>query len=422
MVSSLTANRKLWILFAGLLGLIYLLNVLTPLRLTTDTVRYFELAERMNGTWPAHLIPRNDFFPYGYVVVLAALSKLGLLSSFTICLLNCLYLAGSIQYVIKIFSDRINKTAFVIYVLLSWIFIKTTLLPLAEMQALFFTCGSLWYFHQYVNTKKAKYILLSVLFCGISIFTRTAGVALLAALLVSFLIIHRRQIIEWIRQRMIISITLFALVLLGIILVVMSESFIVYVDFLTRPLKKDPVSFFATNIHQHLIEWGEVIINVPFSKLSLYMSAENAQVLYMGAGIVSFFIIGKFFFNKALLVPIHIRVYVIIYLLLIFNWPFFAARFWIPVIPLIAAGFLNKRIALVGEFTKNATRAYKIYFILTGLLALGYYSWLSFNKEELARRQEEGAFHREYEKHFFKREPQDTLMKERALYILEKYD
>ena len=82
---------------------------------------------------------------------------------------------------------------------------------------------------------------------------------------------------------------------------------------------------------------------------------------------------------------------------------------------------LQTKIRVKG-INKNLAPGYKYYFIIAGICALGYYSWLSFDKHELARRQEEGIFRIEYEKHFFGKQAPDSVINKKAMYILEKYD
>jgi hypothetical protein len=66
----------------------------------------------------------------------------------------------------------------------------------------------------------------------------------------------------------------------------------------------------------------------------------------------------------------------------------------------------------------------KAFYISTGLFALGYYTFLSFNKEVFASRHDAGIWKAEYETHFYGRlgAGDTTSINNSALYILEKYD
>src|SRR5687767_8080607 len=79
--------------------LLYLVNCLTPLRLHVDTIRYFGLKDCFEGNCPPGRA-ENDYLPFGYTALLIILSKFGILKSFTIVLMNCIYLFASL-YMLK---------------------------------------------------------------------------------------------------------------------------------------------------------------------------------------------------------------------------------------------------------------------------------------------------------------------------------
>jgi hypothetical protein len=72
---------------------------------------------------------------------------------------------------------------------------------------------------------------------------------------------------------------------------------------------------------------------------------------------------------------------------------------------------------------------YKLGYILIGITAIGYYTNLTFNKYQFARRHDAGIWQPELEWHFFRirntyraRIHKDSTVYSKASYILSKYD
>jgi hypothetical protein len=73
---------------------------------------------------------------------------------------------------------------------------------------------------------------------------------------------------------------------------------------------------------------------------------------------------------------------------------------------------------------KFTLSVYSIGYTLVGLLAIGYYSYTSFNKELLAKKQANGMYRNEYETHFFGKPLSDTAkqVNPEFLHVLERHD
>lgn len=404
-------------MIAGLLAIIYFLNCFTPLRLTNDTVRYFAIKEITEGTWPSAFGGKNDFLPLGYVYFLKALSKAGILHSFTICFLQLLFLAGSLNYVRKIFAPLVPVFVLIIFTLLNWTTMKLTITPLSELQFLFFTTGTLYYFHRFNQSKKISWLLATIIFCVLAVFTRTAGALLAIALLISLVIENRQYLLSSAKKRT-IFIGFILVIAAGLVFLFTQEKFIRYIGYFTRPLTRDPSAFFTNNIRRHLQDWAELFINIPLSKNTF---VTFISVLYLLAGIFFLWLVLRRIFSKKFPIPLHIRIYIIGYIVLIFNWPFFEARFWFPILPLLIAILLLPKMAAQPLF-KPISSLYKLYYVLSGIFVLSYYTWLSYNKEAMIKRHDAGKWEREYRAHFFNEQPTDSTYDKRALYILEEYD
>src|SRR4249920_4084895 len=85
------------------LVILFFLNCFTPLRLHYDMLRYFAIKDCIESKCPPGADP-NDYMPYGYTALLLFLSKLGILRSFAIVCINCLYLFSGLYFIRKIFG------------------------------------------------------------------------------------------------------------------------------------------------------------------------------------------------------------------------------------------------------------------------------------------------------------------------------
>src|ERR1700679_650973 len=93
---ALRFSRSLSWLAIGLC-IVYLVDLVTPLRLHIDSIRYLRLEQCMESRCPPDSIGARDYLPYGYTFLLVVLSKLGALRPFWIVLVNYLYLFGGLE-------------------------------------------------------------------------------------------------------------------------------------------------------------------------------------------------------------------------------------------------------------------------------------------------------------------------------------
>lgn len=379
---------------------LYLIGCFTPLRLEHDSIRYFAIKDCIEAGNNDRCPALDDFLPNGYPVLLAGLSKTGLLNSFTIAFINGIYLLCSLVLTRKIIGIS-NPVIFYVVVLLNWTFIKLFAYPLSEMQYLFFSVASLYYFSRYTKEKKWQHLLYSFLLAGLAVYTRAIGFALLAAILIAF---------GWENRKRLTSKTI---LIPGIIILIL-----VVVALLTLPGTSHYVEAFfkSTQIVAHIKEWGQLLMNMPSGKLENYLPAFWVNMIFVitGIGLIAWFICALYRCRNSM--PAIIIIYLVIYSLAIFKWPNSDPRFWVPVLPFIVAVILKAPIP-AGKWIFAA-------YILMGIFAFGFSLYTQFNKKEFARRQANGIFQKEYEIHFFGKSLQPDTMPTRtdALEILEKYD
>lgn len=402
-----------------LLGL-YIANCFTPLRLTNDTVRYLNLKEWLEAGRPENQLAAKDFFPYGYVWFLMLLEKLHLAKSFFIGFFQLLYLLGSVWFIHKIFGEAVQRWQLLVLCLLSWASLKFVIIPLSEMQFLFFSMGALYFFHEWQRGKRAPQLLWAIVFAAMAIVTRTIGIVLIAAFVISFLWRNRSVIVA---NKLLIGGAFAVLVVLffvfnkfGISAYLQSHSH----NF--KPFLQYPFGFIKNNLENHLMNWSALVLNAPAPRIT-FISYGLLKAVYLLAGILSIAGLGYLLFRKKGSVPVAVKLYLICYAILLFNWPLFEPRLWVPVFPLSIAVMLQQEKMLRG-FGKYAITGYKIVYILVGVVALSYYSYVSFNKKELAVKHDMGIWRNEYETHFFGKTLSDTatVVREPIVRILKKYD
>ena len=401
------------------LAAIYLLNFVTPLRLTADGLRYFRMEEWMEAGFPSTAKAAGDYLPYGYGFVLLFLAKLNLLHTLTLVCLNAVYLGGSLWFVLKLVGPMPNPGYMLVLILFNWLTIKFVLTPLSEMQYLFFSSGTLYFFQRYLTHKQLKTLGLGLLFFAAAVLTRTVAVLLLVALLVTILRDQRRQI----GQR-VLSYWLQAagLILLTVCVVYFTHAlrFVDYLHQLARPVEKSGISGLFSTLRRHPMDWAEVFINAPISKLS-FISQSLVTGIFLVVGLFTLAWVLYVFIWADIRLPMLVRSYVLLYILVIFNWPFFESRFWLPILPLLVAALVQAprpRFAWGRVLLRCATW----FYLLAGLYALSYYTYTSWNKKVFAVKQSAGVLKNEYETHFFGRPLQDSSRRinEEVLYFMKK--
>jgi hypothetical protein len=387
-----------------ILSFLFFLNCFTPLRLHYDMLRYFAIKDCIESKCPLGADP-NDYLPYGYTALLLLLSKLGLLKSFPIVFVNCLYLLGGLLLVKKIFS-YIGSPYFIFFlVLLNWTIIKFVTHPLSEMQYLFFSIAAVFAFNKFILNKNIRDLLIAFLLAGLAFLTRSVGITLIAAFFVSLIWEFRKQLLEITKGKRVLIVAI--LLCIGVVLYFSRQ---LGLNHYTGVLSKqfNGGLHFSDVIGWHFSEWGEIFLNTSRFKVISLLSPNVGNPLFTILGFLSF--VGFIFicFTKKNRIPFIVKSYLFFYILLMFNWPFQDPRFWVPVVPLIAA--------VISQYSLSKNRIVRLALMLwlgvysaMGLVSIGYMTYTSFNKEELSKTQAKGVYRNEYETHFFGKPLSDTV-------------
>ena len=400
------STRLVKILLLALAG-IYLLNCLSPIRLHVDTLRYFAIKDCIELGCPPDSEAARDYFPYGYTALLLILSKLHLLHSAVIILFNCAYLFGGIWLAGKLFGQARVPYMAALLVLLNWTVIKFVTHPLSEMQYLFFSTASLYFFYRYTQERKVIALLGSFACGGLAFLTRSVGLALVAGLVVALLWQYRRELILIIRRNKILA-GLLLLVIVGVIVFSRQLGLDHYAGVFNKQFEKGVT--FPTILKWHFTEWSEIAFNTSMVKLLPYFPASVARLLYLVMGVLLFagFVFLLFLRRKS--VPFVVSAYLLFYILLLFEWPFYDPRFWVPVLPLMA-GVIFSGPFPVRKLARGLLSVFCAVYIILGLVSVGYMTYTSLNREVMARTQANGVYRNEYETYFFGRPLSDTATK-----------
>lgn len=402
-----------------ILGLLFLINCFTPLRLHFDMLRYFSIKDCLESKCPPGANP-HDYLPYGYTFLLLLLSKLGILKSFSIVLVNCLYLFGGLYFVRKIFYYIRSPFFFMMLVMMNWTIIKFTMHPLSELQYLFFSLYSLYEYAQFSRNKNIRNLIYSFVLAGLATLTRTIGITLIAAIFSALVWEYRKQLIGLLKKNRVVIPVFFLCI--GLV-IIFSKQLGLNHYFAAIITQFNEGVHFSNMLVWHFSEWGEILLNNPRVKMIGILPFPLGFWLFFISGILGIAGFIYICFIKKSRIPFILKAYLFFYILLLFNWPFPDPRFWVPVIPLIAA-IVSQQSFSQNQMVKWGSRLYLLGYLAFGVISISYMTYTSFNKKELSKTQASGIFRNEYEIHFFGKPLSDTVttVNYNLVDFLNKYD
>lgn len=407
-----------WAVFV--LAGVYLLNCFTPLRLHVDMLRYFAIKDCIELGCPPDSVAAKDYLPYGYTALLLVLSKVGLLKSFVLVFINCIYLGVSLYLVKKMLPVTVSPFLFMLLVLLNWTAIKFVVHPLSEMQYLFFSVVSLYCFYQFSRNRKLLYLLGAFALGALAFITRTVGIALAAALVFGLLIMYRKELLVLVQKNKFLVAGV-ALLLIGVVIFSKQLGLNHYTGVFNKQFVEGVT--FSKILKWHFTEWSEIVFNISLVKLVPFLSARVAGMLFLLAGIFFYAGFAWLLFIRKNDIPVIIKLYLLFYSLVMFTWPFYDPRFWVPVLPFIA--LVAARWA--ADAAGSGRRVLLLYFTaycLLGIVSAGYLTYTSLDRKVFVRTQANGVYRNEYETFFYGRPESDTATQTDpvVLDVIKRYD
>jgi hypothetical protein len=360
------------------LAFCFVLQVVSPLRLNTDAIVLLSMGE--SGAHGGGFLDdgRKTVFPPGYPALLALLLSLGLAHSWVIVGLNMVFLsigliAARSLLILEFFEDRAAVLMICSFSLLSYVTVKHSTIPLTDVP--FFCCSmccvaamsriatadSNW---RFVILAGAAWFLAMA-----AISVRRAGVALVPPL--AFAIIRSSQFGTLLKQLSLRTKLIVAasslLMCIGTIYIVLRTSSLS--DF--GSVEKVKIYNLVLQILSYrLTELGELFGNVPLSKMPARL-----QIIVPWMGFFLFLLVLSGLATKRREIS-STEIFLVCYMGILFGWPYYDARFWLPVIPLVGAYSVLAVKTL--NFPRIAVTMYCIVFATLGFGAIAYSTRISF--------------------------------------------
>jgi len=423
-------NNKVNKLSIGLFCLVLflvVLNIFTPLRLITDGIRYLNILEYFKGGLGNNSVAAHDVLPHGYPWLLYLFDKLHLPLPMAITAVNifCVLLAC---YLLTKLLPVDNKLVFYSLVLLSFVNIKHFTLPVSDQ--LFTLCfvASIYFWFKFLNGQR-YYIMAALVLTAAAICVRTAGIAIVPGIVLCLVYNNRAKL----AGSKILTWGLVLLFVAAIALFIIKFSFfeakIGYISQLNLDMMIREPSSIIGRLELHFKEIGEMTLNVPYSKLAGIIKVggfDTAQYLLLVLGAITLYFAARAIGKLKLVHSLVFWVF-LVYLVMIFLWPFYDTRFLIPVIPV----FVYLLYTYVVRFVKARyvkASALLVYGSL-GFLSLAYSDGISLNKTFfLSHYGADPGLTEKYRIHFENlkgktgKTPTYNINDNNVLFLLENYD
>lgn len=371
---------------------VYLLQILTPIRLDTDSLRYMVLAISIADGAPAARVE----FPSGYPAIIALLDRLGLGSPNWFIGMNVVFLAAGLWALWWIYRDRSESIRLwtVVICLFSVPLVRSIAMPHPEAIYFGLSLGAIAAMSAVTRSLDARNLFLlagAILLSALAVTLRLAAISLGPPLLWAVYTITsepgRRM---WSR----IAIALVLVVAMSAVCVyaiAISENGTVsrYFGESEGEVEKTTASAgqVSTGIAAHFVDrivttlrgMGELALNIPlwkFKFLKFYLPL---------IGLVpAVYLIRR---RKLMEWRNPMTIYVICYILLLILWPYYASRLWMPILPLLVMHMATAAHARpLGGFTRILGGAYVAWFMLAGMAAMAYTTRISLSGAKFTAR------------------------------------
>jgi hypothetical protein len=181
---------------------------------------------------------------------------------------------------------------------------------------------------------------------------------------------------------------------------------------------RDAIATAAIVVDARTTEWGELVTNVPASRVPA-PGAPMARIAGVaGLSLVVAGLVSRRHRARAA------DVFVATYMLLLSVWPFEDARFWLPLLPLLFGygALAFAQVALRVPHARALAAAWLVVFTCAGAAAMGYSSWLTFSGQRFPERYGDGTLTRTYRIAYGLPDLGVGAVVEGALVVLERYD
>ncbi len=369
----------------ALLGALYGLQMASPLRLNTDAIVFLFLGQSAAAGKGFLVHGQPTHFPAGYPAMLAGLDAAGLGASWAYIGLNCVFVAAAVWCSYRLYRQAFDfsgvmASALCVLVLLCHVLVKHLTLPISDTVFMGLAMMALLACQRAVRSWRWLPVAAGLVVIAVAV--RTVGIALVPALgwaclpqgpeegLRGHLLTLRGL---WNTRR--------GVVVGGVAALVLAAAGGVRVIARTAYVREAGEVFqghgglvpgFIWISRSRLLEWAEVAINVPMAKLP---AAAAAVLPFIGAAVLAV-ILGGFWLRRWRAGVVE--VFLLAYLFILFCWPYYDARFLLPVVPLAlgAMGLWFRRLPRAG---RAILLSWTVCFVLGGTAALLYSTRLSLS-------------------------------------------
>ena len=367
-------NPWLLALATALLAVGYLLQSASPLRLNTDAIVLLSIGDTVAAGQGSH-------FPPGYPAMLAGLNLLGVASSAAFILLNCAFVAVTFIAAYHVYRRPLGFSpagalGLCCLGLLSFVLVKHVTIPLSDVPFMGLFTLALWFAARAGAGPGWEWgwLVLALLTTVAALSVRTAGVVLLPAFV---WLLGVRCLPRWVALRRkfppLIWILPAGCLILGLGFALLISQTRYFAEMKAVYFQTGVADRLLNNLLVHGTEMGEICVNLPAAKAPALL-----QPAYPLAGLLLAGLILRGVWLRRPLFGV-LEVTLLAYMGLIFAWPYFDARFWLPVFPLMipyVALALGDAARL--RFFQCAGPAAKTWFALAGLAALAYSTKISW--------------------------------------------
>ena len=380
-----------------LLAICFVLQVFSPLRLNTDAIVLLSMGESAAQGGGFLDSGQKAVFPPGYPALLAILLRLGLAHPWVIVGLNVVFLSVGLfaaysLLIREFFDDRAVVLTICSFFLLSYVVVKHFTIPLTDVP--FFCCSMCCLAVMSRITKMDwnwRFVILAgaawlLAFAAITV--RTIGVALLPPLV--FMLVSSSQfklLVERLSLRTkLIVLTVGTFVVAGTTYVLANTS---YWRILVGVAKRPNISGLILQIFSYrLRELGELFGNFPITKMPIKL---HVVVPWLGLLLLLLILCGLATKRREINTT---GVFIVCYLGILLVWPYYDARFWLPVIPLLIAYSLLGVKSL--RIPKAAITIYCIIFATLGFGVIAYSTRITFAGDKFPDRYGDGSLRPTY--------------------------
>lgn len=361
-----------------LLGVCFLLQVFSPLRLNTDAITLLSMGDSAAHGGGFLKDGQKTVFPPGYPALLAILLRLGFAHPWVIAGLNMVSLSVGLLAAYSVltcefFHDRLLVIMICSFFLLSYVVIKHSTIPLTDVPFFCLSMSAVAVMNRARNANSNWRLGFALggasLLAVAAMMVRTVGAALFPPLILT--IVGGSGFLSWLKGlplRAKVLIAAGGAFVTGVCAVMLATT--PYWRFYRGGGKAGVFSLILENISRRLGELGELFSNFPTWKLPARVWF---MVPWLGLLLLVLVLLG---------LATRLRkigpadVFLVCYMGALAAWPFRDARYLLPVIPLLSAyTVLGVRYV---RFPRSVIAVYCVVYAALGFGAIAYSSRITF--------------------------------------------